>query len=80
MPGFESFRAKRIELGYTDGKNVRYRQGAKLVNMILRGAKPTELPIELPHKFQLAVNLSTARAIGLKPSKEISLRADELIE
>lgn len=56
------------------------RQGAKLVDMILRGAKPTELPIELPHKLQLAVNLKTARAIGLRPPKEILLRADELIE
>ncbi len=56
------------------------RQGAKLVDMILRGAKPAELPIELPHKLQLAVNLKTARAIGVKPPKEILLRADELIE
>jgi putative ABC transport system substrate-binding protein len=56
------------------------RQGAKLVDMILRGAKPAELPIELPHKLQLAVNLKTARSIGLKPPKEILLRADEIIE
>jgi len=56
------------------------RQGAKLVDMILRGAKPADLPIELPQKLQLAVNLKIARAIGLKPAKEILLRADELIE
>jgi putative ABC transport system substrate-binding protein len=55
-------------------------QGAKLVDMILRGAKPADLPIELPRKLQLAVNLKIARAIGFKPAKEILLRADELIE
>ncbi len=55
-------------------------QGARLADRILRGMKPTELPIELPYRLQLVVNLKTARAIGLKPSKEILLRADELIE
>ena len=55
-------------------------QGAKLVDKILRGARPAELPIELPYKLQLVVNLKTARAVGVKVPKDILLRADELIE
>jgi putative ABC transport system substrate-binding protein len=55
-------------------------QGAALVNRILRGAKPADLPIEQPLKLVLAINLKTAKAIGLKISKEILLRADKVIE
>ena len=55
-------------------------QGAMLVNRILRGAKPADLPIEQPLKLVLAINLKTAKAIGLKISKELLLRADEVIE
>jgi len=55
-------------------------QGAVLVDKILKGARPTDLPIEQPSKLKLAINLKTAKAIGLKISKEILLRADEVIE
>ena len=55
-------------------------QGAMLVNRILRGAKPADLPIEQPLKLVLAINLKTAKAIGLKVSKELLIRADEVIE
>jgi putative ABC transport system substrate-binding protein len=56
------------------------RQGAALVDKILRGTKPTDLPIEQPSKLNLVINLKTAKAIGLKVHKEILLRADEVIE
>ncbi len=56
------------------------RQGAVLADKILKGAKPSELPIELPEKLNLALNLKTAKAIGLKIPRELLLRADEVIE
>jgi hypothetical protein len=47
---------------------------------ILRGAKPAELPVQLPTKFQMVLNLKTAKALGLAVSPSIRLRADEVIE
>lgn len=55
-------------------------QGAMLAHKIFRGARPSDLPIEQPLKLNLVINLKTARAIGLKISKDILLRADEVIE
>lgn len=56
------------------------KQGAMLADKIFKGIKPSDLPIELPDKFKLVINLKTAKAIGLKIPKEILLRADEVIE
>jgi putative ABC transport system substrate-binding protein len=56
------------------------KQGAVLADKILRGAKPADLPIELPNKIHLALNLKTAAAIGLKMPRELLLRADETFE
>ena len=55
-------------------------QGAMLAHKIFRGARPSDLPIEQPLKLNLVINLKTAREIGLKISKDILLRADEVIE
>jgi putative ABC transport system substrate-binding protein len=57
-----------------------YREGATYVDRILRGAKVSELPVQFPTKFDLVVNLKTAKAIGLTVPEAFLLRADELIE
>jgi ABC-type uncharacterized transport system substrate-binding protein len=57
-----------------------FRQGAKFVHRILQGQKPSDLPIEQPTKFELAINLKSAKAIGLTIPETVLLRADALLE
>jgi putative ABC transport system substrate-binding protein len=57
-----------------------WRRAATYVDRILRGAKPAQLPVQLPTKFEMVVNLKTAKALGLSVPPSIMLRADEVIE
>jgi len=57
-----------------------YRQAAGYVDRILKGAKPAELPVQLPTKFVLSINLKTAKTLGLDVPSLLQQRADDLIE
>lgn len=69
--GLASYSASRYESG---------RQAARLADKILKGVKPSQLPVERPTKLELAVNLKTARALGLTIPQPVLLRADQVIE
>jgi putative ABC transport system substrate-binding protein len=57
-----------------------FRRSASYVDRILRGEKPAELPVQVPTKFEMVVNLKTAKALGLTVPQSILLRTDEVIE
>jgi putative ABC transport system substrate-binding protein len=57
-----------------------YRRPATYVDRILRGEKPGDLPVQFPTKYEMVVNLKTAKSLGLMVPQSILLRADEVIE
>ena len=78
--GFREFAEAGGLISYGSSLPSAYRQVARLVVKILKGAKPAELPVEQAAKFELVVNNRTAKALGLKIPESFLLRADEVIE
>jgi putative ABC transport system substrate-binding protein len=67
-------------LSYGPDKRSIFERAAGLTDRILKGAKPADLPLELPSRFELAINLKTAKMLGLTIPESIVVRADDVIE
>ena len=83
LPAIHSSRYMAREGGLLSYGNVpadAYRQAATYIDQILRGAKPADLPVQMSVKFELVVNLKTAKAMGLKIPESFLVRADKVIE
>ena len=84
LPAMHRFRDNVEEAGglISYGPDIlgMYRRAADLVDKILRGAKPADIPVEQPTEFDLVVNLKTAKALGLTIPESFLARADEVIE
>ena len=80
IAAWREFTANGALLSYGPDRVLQAKRIAEYVQKVLNGAKPADLPIEQPTKFELVVNLKTARALGLSISREVLARADDLID
>jgi len=80
MHGVREFVEAGGLMSYAANFPVLWRRAADFVDRILRGAKPADIPVEQPTKFDLVINLTTAKALGLDVPPMLLARADEVIE
>jgi putative tryptophan/tyrosine transport system substrate-binding protein len=78
--GYREFAEAGGLMSYGTDHDAQWRRGAELVHLILKGAKPADLPVEQPTRFELVVNLKTAKTLDLTVPPTILLRADRVIE
>ena len=67
-------------MSYGPNEADSYRRAGTFIDKILKGAKPADLPVEQPTKFELRINLKTAKALGLNIHQSVLVRADEIIQ
>jgi len=67
-------------MSYGTDHAAQWRRGAEIVDLVLKGARPSDIPVEQPTKFELVVNLKTAKALNLSMPPSIMVRADDVIE
>ena len=78
--GYREFAEAGGLMSYGTDHGAQWRRGAEIVDLILKGGKPVDIPVEQPTKFELVVNLKTAKALNLTLPPTIMIRADEVIE
>lgn len=79
VSGWTQFARAGFVATYGPALDEGYRRLAAFVDRVLKGARPADLPVELPTRIELAVNLATAKAIGVTVPAALRLRADEVI-